>query len=53
VSRLRILADDLTGALDTAAHFAGACGPVSVRFRSDDWHAAAGCLAFDTGTRRW
>ena len=51
MSRLRLLADDLTGALDTAAQFAGACGPVTVRFRNDDWHAPASCLAFDTATR--
>jgi len=51
VSPLRLLADDLTGALDTAAQFAGACGPVTVRFRDDDWHAPAACLAFDTATR--
>ena len=51
MSRLRLLADDLTGALDTAAQFAGACGPVTVRFRDGDWHAPASCLAFDTETR--
>ena len=51
MSRLRLLADDLTGALDTAAQFAGACGPVTVRFRDDDWHAPLACLAYDTATR--
>jgi len=51
VSRLRLLADDLTGVLDTAAQFAGACGPVTVRFRDGDWRAPASCLAFDTATR--
>ena len=51
MSRLRLLADDLTGALDTAAQFAGACGPVTVRFREGDWRAPAACLAFDTATR--
>jgi uncharacterized protein YgbK (DUF1537 family) len=51
VSRLRLLADDLTGALDTAAQFTSACGPVTVRFRNDDWRAPAACLAFDTATR--
>ncbi len=51
MSRLRLLADDLTGALDTAAQFAGACGPVTVRFREGDWHAPAACLAFDSATR--
>jgi uncharacterized protein YgbK (DUF1537 family) len=49
--RLRLLADDLTGALDTAAQFTRACGPVTVRFRNDDWHVPAACLAFDTATR--
>ena len=29
---LRLLADDLTGALDTAAEFIGLCGPVEVRW---------------------
>ena len=51
MSRLRLLADDLTGALDTAAQFTSACGPVTVRFRDGDWHAPAPCLAFDTWTR--
>ena len=51
MSRLRLLADDLTGALDTAAQFAGACGPVTVRFRDGDWRAPVACLAFDTATR--
>jgi len=51
VSRLRLLADDLTGALDTAAQFAGACGPVTVRYRDGDWRAPVACLAFDTATR--
>jgi uncharacterized protein YgbK (DUF1537 family) len=51
VSRLRLLADDLTGALETAAQFSGALGPVSVRFRPDDWHGPESALAFDSATR--
>ena len=51
MSRLRLLADDLTGALDTAAQFAGALGPVTVRFRTDDWRGPEGALAFDAATR--
>jgi len=45
---LRLLADDLTGALDTAAEFSVRCGPVPVR-----WDAArvAGSTAFSTATR--
>jgi D-threonate/D-erythronate kinase len=45
---LRIIADDLTGALDTAAPFAAAGGPLPVR-----WNPAAqgGSYALDTETR--
>jgi len=32
VPSLRLLADDLTGALDTASEFVGLCGPVEVRW---------------------
>jgi D-threonate/D-erythronate kinase len=48
---LRLIADDLTGALDTAAQFSGATGPVAVRFRPGDWRAAESRLAFSTDTR--
>ncbi|MCU0804054.1 MAG: hypothetical protein MUF79_03065 [Burkholderiales bacterium] len=48
---LRLLADDLTGALDTAAQFSGATGPVAVRFLPRDWRAAEPRLAFSTDTR--
>ncbi len=44
---LRLLADDLTGALDTAAEFAGLCGAVPVRWA----RGGAGSLALDSGTR--
>ena len=49
---LRLLADDLTGALDTAAELAALCGPVQVL-----WDGAAtqtlppGSAALDSGTR--
>ncbi|MFH6786999.1 MULTISPECIES: four-carbon acid sugar kinase family protein [Methylobacterium] len=47
---LRLLADDLTGTLDTAAGFTGLVGPVEAA-----WVGAAlpasGSLALDTGTR--
>jgi uncharacterized protein YgbK (DUF1537 family) len=47
---LRLLADDLTGALDTAAQFVGLTGPVPVF-----WQAGradpSGSAAFDSGTR--
>lgn len=45
---LALIADDLTGALDTAAEFVALTGPVDVR-----WDAASGgaSLALDSGTR--
>lgn len=48
LTRLCLVADDLTGALDTAAQFASAFGPIDVR-----WCAAAPTrsMAFDTGAR--
>ena len=46
-----MLADDLTGALDTAAQFAGALGPVTVRFRENDWRGSDAHLAYDAATR--
>jgi len=46
---LRLVADDLTGALDSAAELTGLCGPVPLRWR--DGGAAAGSLAIDTATR--
>ncbi|MBR0659088.1 four-carbon acid sugar kinase family protein [Neoroseomonas oryzicola] len=46
---LRLIADDLTGALDTAAEFAALCGPVAVR-RDVPGHAA-GSLAIATASR--
>ncbi len=48
MARLRLLADDLTGALDSAARFVPVTGPVTVA-----WHdqAVSGSLAFDSGSR--
>jgi uncharacterized protein YgbK (DUF1537 family) len=46
---LRLVADDLTGALDSAAELTGLCGPIPVRWGDDG--EAAGSLAIDTGTR--
>lgn len=45
---LRLLADDLTGALDTAAEFSALCGPVPVRW---DAGAVAGSAAFSSASR--
>jgi len=45
---LRLLADDLTGALDSAARFVPITGPVAVRW---DTVLADGPSAIDTGTR--
>lgn len=46
---IRLLADNLTGALDTAAEFVGLCGPFDVIW---DAPAASGSssLAIDSGT---
>ena len=48
MTRLRLLADDLTGALDSAARFVPLTGPVAV---TRDNVAAAGPAAIDSGTR--
>lgn len=45
---LRLIADDLTGALDTAAAFVALTGPVDVRW---DGGSGEGGLALDSGTR--
>jgi uncharacterized protein YgbK (DUF1537 family) len=45
---LRLIADDLTGALDTAAEFAALAGPVPVRW---DGAAQPGSLALASNTR--
>jgi uncharacterized protein YgbK (DUF1537 family) len=48
---LRLLADDLTGALDTAAEFVGWCGPLDVAWADALPAAMPTSLAIDTGTR--
>ncbi|MDL2403615.1 four-carbon acid sugar kinase family protein [Rhizobium mayense] len=48
---LRLIADDLTGALDTAVEFVGVYGPIEVQ-RDDALPASLpDCLAIDSGTR--
>ena len=47
---LRLLADDLTGALDTAAEFVGLCGPVTAVWTVPPRTLPA-AVAVDTGTR--
>ena len=48
---LRLVADDLTGALDTASEFVGLCGPVEVRWAGGLPAVAPQSLAIDSGTR--
>ncbi len=48
MTHLRLLADDLTGALDSAARFVPLTGPVAVTWRDAE---IAGSVAFDSGTR--
>ena len=47
--RVRLLADDLTGALDASAELAALAGPVGVSWTVR--HAVAGSAALDLGTR--
>jgi len=49
--RLHLIADDLTGALDTAAQLVGVAGPISVIWRAPRGSETAGSLALDSGTR--
>jgi uncharacterized protein YgbK (DUF1537 family) len=51
VPSLRLLADDLTGALDTAVEFVGLCGPIEVRWADRLPAIAPQSLAIDSGTR--
>lgn len=46
-----LIADDLTGALDTAAQFAAVTGPIPVYWQSLPHPALPNGLAFDSGTR--
>jgi uncharacterized protein YgbK (DUF1537 family) len=48
MAHLRLLADDLTGALDSAARFVPMTGPVAVTWQDV---AGAGSVAIDSGTR--
>jgi uncharacterized protein YgbK (DUF1537 family) len=48
---LKLLADDLTGALDTAAEFVGLVGPLDVFWSAASIPADRGCFAIDSGTR--
>ncbi|MGM4982437.1 four-carbon acid sugar kinase family protein [Hyphomicrobiales bacterium] len=48
---LRLLADDLTGALDTAVEFVGLCGPIEVRHGDALPAKLPDGFAIDTGTR--
>ncbi|MBS0536631.1 MAG: hypothetical protein JSR72_21465 [Proteobacteria bacterium] len=48
---LRLLADDLTGALDTAAQFSRHCGAIQTFWRHDDMTELPSDAAFDCGTR--
>jgi D-threonate/D-erythronate kinase len=48
---LRLLADDLTGALDSSAEFTGAFGAVHVIWPDSSVRSATGSLSIDSGTR--
>jgi len=48
---LRLMADDLTGALDTAAEFVALFGPVHAYWHGGDVETLPTNAAFDTGTR--
>jgi uncharacterized protein YgbK (DUF1537 family) len=50
MTSVRLLADDLTGALDTAAEFVGLCGPFGVIWQNAP-DAQGSSLAIDSGTR--
>ncbi|MBP0110119.1 MULTISPECIES: four-carbon acid sugar kinase family protein [Bradyrhizobium] len=51
MTSVRLLADDLTGALDTAAEFVGLCGPFDVTWPDAPATSGSGSLAIDSGTR--
>ena len=51
MTSVRLLADDLTGALDTAAEFVGLCGPFDVIWAEALSTANSPSLAIDSGTR--
>jgi D-threonate/D-erythronate kinase len=51
MQQLRLLADDLTGALDTSAELVGAFGPLDVVWSNGWTPAGQGSFAIETGTR--
>lgn len=51
VTTIRVLADDLTGAVDAAAPFSGFAGPMPVRW-SGEPNSDRGSFAYDSETRR-
>lgn len=51
MTSVRLLADDLTGALDTAAEFVGLCGPFDVTWPEAPEMQRSRSLAIDSGTR--
>lgn len=51
MTSIRLLADDLTGALDTAAEFVGVCGSFDVVWPEAFAPMDAASLAIDSGTR--
>ncbi|MCK1654536.1 Hrp-dependent type III effector protein [Bradyrhizobium sp. 149] len=51
MTSVRLLADDLTGALDTAAEFVGLCGPFNVAWPEASAPQDSGSLAIDSGSR--
>jgi uncharacterized protein YgbK (DUF1537 family) len=51
MTSVRLLADDLTGALDTAAEFVGLCGPFDVTWSGASLMPGSRSLAIDSGTR--
>lgn len=51
MTSIRLLADDLTGALDTAAEFVGLCGPFDVTWSGVPEASGSRSLAIDSGTR--
>ena len=51
MTSIRLIADDLTGALDTAAEFVGLCGPFDVIWADTPAASGSPSLAIDSGTR--
>ena len=51
MANLKLLADDLTGALDTVAEFVGLFGPLPVVWPATSLPQDAQSLAIDSGTR--